>query len=131
VFCSMRLGVPFIALRQLGAVGAPFGRQLLSSVRWRTGQSGAPPDMNSARFLSLFGEAERCTRGPLGTPDIVRCTLDSLVRLITVGTGHASPVDFVLIALPTVGADVVGSPNSPVNFSRSVLDDSREQRDRR
>jgi hypothetical protein len=26
VYCSMRLGVPFIALRQLGAVGAPFGR---------------------------------------------------------------------------------------------------------
>jgi hypothetical protein len=26
VYCSMRLGVPFIAPRQLGAVGAPFGR---------------------------------------------------------------------------------------------------------
>jgi hypothetical protein len=27
VYCSMRLGVPFIALRQLGSVEAPFGRQ--------------------------------------------------------------------------------------------------------
>jgi hypothetical protein len=48
VYCSMRLGVPFIALRQIGAVGSPFGRQFLLSVGWRTGQYGAPPDMNSA-----------------------------------------------------------------------------------
>jgi hypothetical protein len=69
VCCSMRLGVPFIAPRQLGAVGAPFGRQFLPSVGGRIGQSDAPLDMNSARFLSLFGEADRCSRGPLGTPD--------------------------------------------------------------
>jgi hypothetical protein len=50
---------PFIAPSQLGAVGSPFGRQFLPSVHWRTGQSGAPPDMNSARFVSFFGEAER------------------------------------------------------------------------
>jgi hypothetical protein len=48
VYYTMRLGVPFIALRQLGAVGGPFGRQFLPSVRGRTEQSGAPPDMNSA-----------------------------------------------------------------------------------
>jgi hypothetical protein len=41
---SMRLGVPFIAPRQLGAVGGNFGRQILPSVGWRTKQSGAPPD---------------------------------------------------------------------------------------
>jgi hypothetical protein len=34
---SMRLGVPFIALRQLGAVGGILGRQFLPSVGWRTG----------------------------------------------------------------------------------------------
>jgi hypothetical protein len=68
VYCSMRLGVPFIAPRQLGAVGAPFGRQFLPSVRGCTGQFGAPPDMNSVRFLSLFSEADRYSRGPLGTP---------------------------------------------------------------
>jgi hypothetical protein len=44
----MRLRVSFIAPRQLGAVGVPFGRQFLPSVGWHTGQSGAPPDMNSA-----------------------------------------------------------------------------------
>jgi hypothetical protein len=41
---SMRLGVPFIAPRQLGAVGENLGRQFLPSVGWHTGQSGAPPD---------------------------------------------------------------------------------------
>jgi hypothetical protein len=41
---SMRLGVPFIAPRQLGAVGGIVGRQILPSIGWRTGQSGAPPD---------------------------------------------------------------------------------------
>jgi hypothetical protein len=29
VYCSMLLGVPFIAPRELGAIGAPFGRPLL------------------------------------------------------------------------------------------------------
>jgi hypothetical protein len=38
---SMRLGVPFITPRQLGAVGGILGRQFLPSVGWRTGQSGA------------------------------------------------------------------------------------------
>jgi hypothetical protein len=41
---SMRLWVPFVAPRQLGAVGTQQGRQFLLSVGWRTGQSGAPPD---------------------------------------------------------------------------------------
>jgi hypothetical protein len=41
---SMRLGVPFKALRQLGAVGGKQGRPSLPSVEWRIGQSGAPPD---------------------------------------------------------------------------------------
>jgi hypothetical protein len=43
---SMRLGVPFIAPRQLGAVGGILRRQFLPSVGWRTGQSGAPPDIH-------------------------------------------------------------------------------------
>jgi hypothetical protein len=40
---SMRLEVPFIALRQLGVIGGNFGRLILPSVGWRTRQSGAPP----------------------------------------------------------------------------------------
>jgi hypothetical protein len=54
VFCSMRLGVPFIAPRQLGAVWAPFGRNWLPSVRGRTGQSGAPPDSEQCAIAFLF-----------------------------------------------------------------------------
>jgi hypothetical protein len=48
---SICLGVPFIAPRQLGAVGDNLGRQFLPPVEWRTGQSGAPPDSH----CSLFG----------------------------------------------------------------------------
>jgi hypothetical protein len=80
VFCFMGLGVPFIAPRHPGVVGSPFGRQFLLSVGWRTGQFGAPPDMNNARFLSFSGEADRWALGPLGTPNTVWCTLDSPVR---------------------------------------------------
>jgi hypothetical protein len=53
----MRLGVPFIAPRQLGAVESNPGRQILPSVAWRTGQSGAPPDTVRCRFLSLNGRS--------------------------------------------------------------------------
>jgi hypothetical protein len=40
----MRLGVPFIAPMQLGAVEDNHGRLILPSMVWCTGQSGAPPD---------------------------------------------------------------------------------------
>jgi hypothetical protein len=46
---SMRLGVPFIAPRQLGAVGGQQGRLSLPSVEWHTGQSGASPDSHYRR----------------------------------------------------------------------------------
>jgi hypothetical protein len=46
---SMRLRVPFIAPRQLGAVGDQLGRLSLPSVEWRIGQSGAPPDRSCRR----------------------------------------------------------------------------------
>jgi hypothetical protein len=46
---SMRLGVPFIAPRQLGAIGGQQGMLSLPSVGWRTGQSGAPPDSHCRR----------------------------------------------------------------------------------
>jgi hypothetical protein len=59
VFSSMRLGVSFIAPRQLGAVESNPGRQFLPSVAWRTGQSGAPRDTVRCGFLSFFGEADR------------------------------------------------------------------------
>jgi hypothetical protein len=69
--CWRCLGVPFIASKGLGAVGIPFGK--LSS-----------------------GKADRCAFGPLGAPDTVWCTLDSLVRQLTIGLGHVSPADFAV-----------------------------------
>jgi hypothetical protein len=38
----MRLGVPFIAPRQLGAVESNLGRLILPSVDWRTGHCPVP-----------------------------------------------------------------------------------------
>jgi hypothetical protein len=49
VYCSMRLGVPFIAPRQQGAVEAPFGRPLLPAIRGRTGLSDVHQTVNSTR----------------------------------------------------------------------------------
>ena len=80
---SMRLGVPFIAPRQLGAVGGKLGRPSLPSVEWRTGQSGAPPDnycsLSGARLPSKSGTDDHCSSGPVGAPDTVWCTPDSPV----------------------------------------------------
>jgi hypothetical protein len=55
--------------------------------------------VNNARFPSLFGEADRCSHRPHGTPDslvvhrTVRCVL------VTIGEVHVSS----LIAWPTIG----------------------------
>jgi hypothetical protein len=89
----MRLGVPFIAPRQLGAVECIRGRQFLPSVAWRTGQSGAPPDTVRCGFLSFFGEADRWRFGAVGAPDTVRCTPDSPVPPSDRCLGHVSCTD--------------------------------------
>jgi hypothetical protein len=94
---SMRLGVPFIALRQLGAVGGILGRLILTSVGWRTGQSGAPPDTHCRRsqcgFVSFPGADDRCSAMAVGAPDIVRCTPDSPVPPADRWRAHASRAD--------------------------------------
>jgi hypothetical protein len=48
VWCSIRIGVPFIALRDIGAVGALFGRLWLPSIRGCTRLSGAHRTVNNA-----------------------------------------------------------------------------------
>src|SRR5688572_12048498 len=93
VCSSMRLGVPFIAPRQLGAVESIPGRHFLPSVAWRTGQSGAPPDTVRCGSLSLFGEADRWCLGAVGAPDTVWCTPDSPVPPSSRWLGHASRPD--------------------------------------
>jgi hypothetical protein len=65
VSCSMRQGVPFIAPRQLGAVGDQFGRQFLPSVEWCTGQAGAPPDNHySSSVFDFLPYGAQPTVGP-------------------------------------------------------------------
>jgi hypothetical protein len=97
VFCSMRLGVPFIAPRQLGAVGDQLGRQFLPSVKWRTRQSGAPPDSHcSSPVLDFLPYRAQPTVGPLG--QLSHWTLSGAHRTVrcaqlTVGAGHVSCVD--------------------------------------
>jgi hypothetical protein len=116
----MRLGVPFIAPRQLGAVESNPGRQILPSVDSRTGQSGAD-------FFPVLAQPTVDDLEPLAH-QTVWCPLQ------TVGpaTRHAR------IARPTVGsADrwLTGQsgapPDSPVNYSRMPLIASRERRLRR
>jgi hypothetical protein len=48
-----------------------------------------------------------------GAHRTVRCSL------VTVGSGHASPVDCALIALPTVSTGAVGSPDNLVHTGQS------------
>jgi hypothetical protein len=123
---SICLGVPFIAPRQLGAVGGQQGRVKLPSVGWRTGQSGAPPDSHCScpvRDLlpilaqSTIAESWQLAHQTLsGAHRTVRCPLP------TVGAGHASPAD---CAADRCAGDrwLTGQfgapPDSPVNYSRT------------
>jgi hypothetical protein len=96
-YSTMRLGVPFIAPRQLGAVGGQQGRVSLPSVGWRTGQSGAPPDIHCScpvrDLLPILAQTtvadswQLAHRTLSGAHRTVRCPLP------TVGAGHASPAD--------------------------------------
>jgi hypothetical protein len=78
--------VPFIALRQLGAVESIPGRQFLPSVAWRTGQSGAD-------FLPYLAKPTVGSLGAVGAPDTVWCTPDSPVPLPERWLGHVSRAD--------------------------------------
>jgi hypothetical protein len=97
VYCSMRQGVPFIAPRQLGAVGNQLGRQFLPSVEWCIGQSGAPPDSYcSSSVHDLLPYRAQPTVGPRDR--LAHRTLSGAQRIVwcaqpTAGTGHASPAD--------------------------------------
>jgi hypothetical protein len=125
-FSFMRLGVPFIAPRQLGAVGGQQGRLSLPSVGWRTGQSGAPPDNHcSCLVRDLFPILAHTTvayswqlahRTLSGAHRTVCCPLP------TVGAGHASPADCA--ADRCAGGHWLtrqsgAPPDSLVNYSRT------------
>jgi hypothetical protein len=114
---SMRLGVPFIALRHLGAVGGQQGRLSLPSVGWRTGQSGAPPDSHcSCPVRDLLPILAQPTVAD--SWQLVHRTLSSAHR--TVSGAPCRPLARATrgprIARPTVALATVGSPDSPVHY---------------
>jgi hypothetical protein len=123
VLCSMHLGVPFIAPRQLGAVGDQHGRLSLPSIEWRTGQSSAPPDshcsMSGAQSLSISGAADCCSSGPDGAPDTVQCTPDSPVHPVDRWSSNVSRVDRADDRWLTGQSGA--PPDSPVNYSHVAL----------
>jgi hypothetical protein len=126
VVSSMCLGVPFIAPRQLGAVGDNLGRLILPSVGWRTGQSGAPPDNHCScpvhDFLPFLAQPTVATpswlvhRTLFGAHRTVRCPQP------TVGAGHALPADCATDRCAG-GRWLTGQsgapPDNPVNYSRT------------
>jgi hypothetical protein len=126
----MRLGVPFIAPRQLGAVESNLGRHILPSVDWRTGQSGAHRTVSGARFPSLNGEADRWRPWSHWRTGHVRCTPDSPVPPSDRWLSHVSRVDSATDrwpGQPLVHRTVRCTPDSPVNYSRTSPVNSREQ----
>jgi hypothetical protein len=94
---SMCLWVPFIAPRQLGAVGGQLGRPNLPYVGWCTGQSGAPP--NSPCSCPVHDRLPNQAHPTIATPGslahrTVRCPPP------TVGAAMCR----TKIARPTIGA---------------------------
>jgi hypothetical protein len=138
MYSFMRLGVPFIAQRQLGAVGSNPGRQFLPSVGWRTGQSGAPPDTHcSMSGADCFPKLAQPTIAEMES--LAHRTLSSAHRTVRCPpTDRWLPTLHARIARPTVGAAdhwLTGQsgapPDSPMIFNRTLLTVSRERRLRR
>ena len=126
----MRLGVPFIAPRQLGAVENKSRRLSLPSVVGRTGQSGAHRTLSGARFLSFYGEADRWQSWSRWRTGHVRCTPDSPVYLSDRWLSHVSRADRAADrwpGRPLAHRTVRCTPDSPVNFSRTSPVNSRER----
>jgi hypothetical protein len=130
VSSSMRLGVPFIAPRQLGAVESILGKLILPSVNWRTGQSGAHRTMSGARFPSKNGAVDRWQPESRWRTGHVRCTPDSPVPPSSRWLGHMSRADCVADrwpGRPLAHRTVRCTPDSPVNYSRTSPVNSRER----
>jgi hypothetical protein len=126
VSCLRRLGVPFIGTRGVGAVGSKPGRQILPSVGWRTGQSGAPPDtvwcpisFQKWRSRPLQSWSRwRTGHCPVHTG---HCPVPPFDRWL----GHASRADRAADRWLTGQSGA--PPDSSVNYSRTSPDSSRER----
>jgi hypothetical protein len=116
---SMRLGVPFISPRQLGAVGGQQGKSNLPSVGWCTRQSGAPPDCHCScpvrDLLPFLAHPIVAASGPLAhrTLSGAHGQSGAPYRPLVWATCRSR------IARSTVPLATVGSPDSPV-YHRTV-----------
>jgi hypothetical protein len=110
----MRLGVPFIAPRQLGAVGDQHGRLSLPSIEWRTGQCGVPSDnhcsLSGAQSPSISGASDHCSSG--------------LVAHWTLSGAHRT----VWCTQPTVGASRVDRADGRWHWRRWLTGQSVHHR---
>jgi hypothetical protein len=131
---SMRLGVPFIAPRQLGTVGGNQGRQFLPSVGWRTGQSGVPLDrhcsVSGADCLPKMAQSTVEDLEPLAHQTLFGVHRTAQCPHLIVG----SATRHTWIARPIVGSTdrwLTGQsgepPDSLVIFSRTPPTNSRER----
>jgi hypothetical protein len=123
---SMRLGVPFIALRQLGAIGGQQGMPKLPSVGWCTRQSGAPLDSHcSMSGVDLHPNLAQMTVAALW--QLAHRTLFGAHRTVwcplpTVGAGHASLADCAAdrcVGDRWLTGQSGAPPDNPVNYSRT------------
>jgi hypothetical protein len=120
---SMRLRVPFIAPRQVGAIGGQLGRPNLPSVGWCTGQSGVPPDSHcSCLVRDCLPNQAHPTVGPRdwlahrtlsGVPNrpLLRAMRRPQIAQPTVGTGDRW----------LTGHQSGAPPDSPMNYSRTLM----------
>jgi hypothetical protein len=81
--------------------------------------------MYGARFPFIKGATDRWSLGAVGAPDTVRCTPD--IPVCPTDRWHGPRIARRLHSRP-LAASAVGSPDSPMNFSRGALFFSRERR---
>jgi hypothetical protein len=123
---SMRLGVPFIAPRQLGDVEDQQGRSSLPSIEWRIGQSDAPPDSHCRRsgadLLPFLAQMTVASPGQLAHRTLSVAHWTVWCPLPTVGAGHTSPADCTTDRCAGdrwLTGESGAPPDSPVNYSRT------------
>jgi hypothetical protein len=81
--------------------------------------------LSGARFPSKIGAVDHCSLGAVGAPDTVRCSPDSPVPPSDRWLGHASRADCAADRWLTGQSSA--PPDSPVNYSRTTPDFSRER----
>jgi hypothetical protein len=110
VFSSMCPGVPFIAPRQLGAVECIPGRQFLSSVASRTGQSMHHRTLSGAYFFPSLAKPTVGALEPLAHRTLSGAPFRPLARPRVSRGSHGRP-----LAHRTVRC----TPDSPVHTGQS------------